>query len=589
MISFRKKILLSYLAILVLFIGIMYPIATETVKNIVYNSLYDRTWELIEKIQEAPNNEQLVQRLKDQKFLMFFRISLITNERKVLYDSYNKHSLDPHFDKELAVVHPEVEDAFEYGEGYYEGFSNLLEQKLAYFAMSFDFQGKTYVLRTAFPFQFVVDMTHDFEVGFITLSIAILLLFSFMAWFIIQHLTRPIHQIITAVRPYQSGEISTLPEIRIDAAPQDDFGKLASTLNSLSEKIQSHINSLMHERNEKEAVLESLVEGVIAVDENMIVTYANHTALKLLKKEINLIGQNFSILNQSLCFNLLQRCHKEKIPLTDNIELYSSDIKVYLDVVAAPQKNNAGAVLVMEDKSTHYKLLEMRKDFIANASHELKTPITIIRGFAETLHDHPDLPHETKTSITGKIVHNCKRMTVLIKDLLTLSDIENIPESRLIECDLVNLIENCADTIRHVSPEMILSIEIPQNETLSILADPSLIELAVTNLLENAVKYSPSTPNIKIILEKVDSNIKLSIADKGIGIPTADLEHIFERFYTVNKAHSRKLGGSGLGLSIVKTIIEKHFGKISAASTLGEGTTFTMVFPAIAAEAAMSS
>lgn len=578
MISFRKKILLSYMAILVLFLVLMYPIANETVKNIVYNALYERTWELIEKIEAAPDDEGLVQRLKDQKFLMFFRVSVITDERKVLYDSHTSRLLGA--DSRRAAHHPEVEDAFKYGEGYREGFSKLLNQQFAYFAMSFDFHGKTYVLRTAFPYQFVLDMTHDFEIGFITLSVAILILFSLLAWFIIHHLTRPIHQIITAIKPFQEGKIATLPEIKIDAAPQDDFGKLASTLNSLSDKIQAQIDTLMHERNEKEAVLESLVEGVIAVNDKMTVTYANQAALKLLDvNHAQLIGHNFSALEQHHCYALLEKCQEEKNVLTDTLQVSSREGKVYLDVVAAPQKNNGGAVLVMEDKSTHYKLLEMRKDFIANASHELKTPITIIRGFAETLHDHPTLPDKTRAEITEKIMHNCKRMTTLIKDLLTLSDIENIPESRLMECDMSEIVENCCRMLHDMNPEALVTFNKDSRIDFHLTADPNLIEQAVMNLLENAAKYSQPPAKITVTLKKEEGFIKILIADQGIGIPAADLEHIFERFYTVNKAHSRKLGGSGLGLSIVHTIVEKHFGKITVASELGKGTTFTIQLP----------
>jgi signal transduction histidine kinase len=247
--------------------------------------------------------------------------------------------------------------------------------------------------------------------------------------------------------------------------------------------------------------------------------------------------------------------------------------------VAAPKGASSGAIFVMQDKSSHYKLLEMRKEFIANASHELKTPITIIRGFAEALHDNPDLPPETTEDVTAKIVKNCQRMTNLIKDLLTLSDIENIPHSRLIECDLHEIIEGCCNTLHEIFPTAQFNIHQQPNIDSYLVADPSLMELAMMNLIENAAKYSKPPAIIDISLETIGDNITVTIADQGIGIPPADLEHIFERFYTVDKAHSQKLGGSGLGLSIVQTIIHKHFGKISVQSEVGKGTTFTIVLP----------
>lgn len=221
----------------------------------------------------------------------------------------------------------------------------------------------------------------------------------------------------------------------------------------------------------------------------------------------------------------------------------------------------------------------MRKDFIANASHELKTPITIIRGFAEMLHDNPGLPTDTVGEMTTKIVKNCKRMNSLIKDLLTLSDIENIPLSRLVRCDLVKIAEQCTNTLHDIYPDAEVNIHCDKEKTYAVTADPSLLELALMNLLENAAKYSKAPAQIDISLDKMDSKIKITLSDKGIGIPKGDLEHIFERFYTVDKAHSQKLGGSGLGLSIVQTIIHKHFGQIAIDSVLGEGTTFTITLP----------
>lgn len=580
MFTFRQKILLSYIVVFLIIIGLMFPFASSTVKKIAIKAMQDRAEELVVKLKTAPNNDALVRRLKEQKPLIFFRVSVITDERKVLYDSHTKRIFGTRFSQEYVVEHPEIMQALKEGVGYAEDYSELLGQKFSYFAKAFDFNGKTYILRIAFPYKYVTELTHDFEIGVIGVASIILLLFSTMTWFLINHLTRPIQQIITAVRPYQEGEQTTIPEIKIKNGPGNDFHKLAMTLNSLSNKIQKHINTLTQERNEKEAILESLVEGVVAIDGLMNITYANQAALKLLNIENpeDLIGHNFSETHQQKCLALLAACQQDKKALSDTLEIKREGPKTYLDIVAAPKKDDSGAILVLQDKTAHYRILEMRKDFIANASHELKTPITIIRGFAETLHDNPDLPLDTTVEITNKIVRNCSRMTNLIKDLLTLSDIENIPESRLIECDMVNLVHHCVDTIRNVHPDAEIDISVPYEELL-IIADRSLMELALNNLIENAAKYSNKPAHIKINMEDLGSSIRISITDRGIGIPESDLDHIFERFYTVNKAHSQRMGGSGLGLSIVKTIVDKHFGKINVTSEFGKGTTFILTLP----------
>jgi len=168
-------------------------------------------------------------------------------------------------------------------------------------------------------------------------------------------------------------------------------------------------------------------------------------------------------------------------------------------------------------------------------------------------------------------------MNNLVKNLLTLADLDYLPKARLQECDLVGLIDNCSQTLLTLYPE--IQIESLHNqEIISIDGDPDLLELALMNLLENAVKYSSGAALITVTVEDLPDGVTLSIADRGVGISNDDLENIFERFYTINKSHSRQLGGAGLGLSIVKTIASKHDAEIEVSSKEGEGTVFTLKF-----------
>ncbi|MEI8365600.1 MAG: ATP-binding protein [Parachlamydiaceae bacterium] len=580
MFSFRKKILITYAVLFIVFTSATFPIVTRIVSSIAAKTMEDRADELIAKVASAPNNEALVRRLKEQKPLTFFRVSVVSDAGKILYDSHARNLMGPRFSQEHVIDHPEVIEAFAKGIGYTEDFSELQDQKFSYFAKAFNFHGKKYVVRIAFPYQYFSDLADNFEIAFLVLIISLLLLFSALTWIIINNLTSPIQQIITAANTYDEGVSTTVPAIRLNpASAKGEFGQLAMTLNSLSNKIQKHIDNLTAERNEKEAILESLVEGVVAVDGEMRVTYANSMAIHLLNLELKgLCGHHFSEAQEPQSYALLQSCQNEKKLCTGSSMIMHGNTKIYLDIVAAPIGGGLGAILVMQDKSSHYRLLEMRKDFIANASHELKTPITIIRGFAEMLHDNPELPLSITEEITAKIVKNCHRMTGLITDLLTLSDIENIPLSRLTECNLFDIIQLCCDTVQNIYPDAKITLNVPTEEEFVLQMDPSLMELAFINLIQNAAKYSLPPAIIDLSLRKVDGQIEITVADQGIGIPKEDLEHIFERFYTVNKAHSKKLGGSGLGLSIVQTIIHKHFGQISVESALGQGTIFTIRF-----------
>ncbi len=579
MLSFRQKILLSYIVVFVLILILLVPFSTKLITRIVKKTLEDRTQHVIHNIQDSPNLKTIIRKLDEQQSFVFFRVTLLTKKGKILYDSHLDKLSSPAYRK-----HPDIESASVRDIGYHEDYSHLFNQRFAYVAKRFEFHDTTYILRTAFPFKQIRELTEDFKIAILTISVGMLLLFSFMTWIIINRLTRPIYQIIKAIKPFQEGKQDQITHINLGKQKATkDFEKLASTINSLSDRIQAQIETLTHERNEKEALLNSLIEGIIAVDMNMDVTFANDVALTIFDStKDQLIEKPFTADIEAKCYGLLNRCQGENKIVTDRLELKKqNDKRVIFDLVACPRKNHTGAILVLQDKSGHYKILEMGKAFIANASHELKTPITIIRGFSETLHDHPELSKNMVAEITNKIVLNCQRMETLVRNLLRLADIENLPHSKVQDCDLLVLLQGCRHILQSVHNHAEVSINEPTDKTIPFKADPDLLELAIMNLLENSVKYSKNNPKISITLEEDKEYMKIIISDNGIGVPSKDLPYIFQRFYTVDKAHARKLGGAGLGLSIVDTIIKKHSGKIIVTSKINEGSTFTIFLPKI--------
>ncbi len=577
--SFRQKVFVSYVILLLVFLGLMFPSVTNSVQQIVVRSMNDCAVELIRELEVAQNDEDLVRILKDHKSQLFYRVGILDNERRLLYDSHTKRLLGTPFFPLQFVTHPEIEEALQNGNGYSEEYSHLLGQKLIYMAKRFDFHGRPYVIRLAFPFQYIQDLRDGFTLGFLFFGSLVLILFSILASIVLNHFSSPIRAITGAIRNYKEGNLDTLPHIQLKTAPQDEFTHLAKTLNSLSQRVRLEIESVTRERNEKEAILESLSEGVIAVDQQFRVSYANRTALNFLELDHHVIGKMLPEELNPKYQRLLEQCCQRKTLVIDEMEIRRANDRLYLNVVATPREYGGGALLVLHDKSIYHRMLEMRKAFIANASHELKTPITVIRGFAETFHDHNDLPQETVKEVTQRIVDNCRRMTSIIKNLLTLADIENLPSFRVGVYNIVDLVQGCMATMQTVWPEAEVTLVCDQKGTLEAEVDGSLIEMAVSNLLDNAAKYSEKKSQIEIRITKQEPWIMIAIQDHGIGIPEADLENVFQRFYRVNKAHSTKLGGSGLGLSIVETIINKHFGKIEVQSTLGQGTTFCIFLP----------
>lgn len=221
---------------------------------------------------------------------------------------------------------------------------------------------------------------------------------------------------------------------------------------------------------------------------------------------------------------------------------------------------------------------DVGRDFVANASHELRTPITIIKGFLETMRDMPEISQDLFDEILNKMVKSCQRMESLVKNLLLLADLENCPKGGFEECDLITLVDELSYNLITLHQEATIETYF-KDSSIQVWANLDLIELAIRNLLENAVKYSKGAARIVIRLEAGDTTCKIRILDEGMGIPEKDLPHLFDRFYTVDKTHSRRLGGAGLGLSIVKKIVENHRGTISVSSKHQEWTEFVLELP----------
>jgi PAS domain S-box-containing protein len=415
--------------------------------------------------------------------------------------------------------------------------------------------------------------------GVLGVTIPLLILSSLLQTVIIQKILRPVQQIIERIKPYREGKEEFLPRLAI--GKEDEFGTLASTLNSLSDRIQNQIGRLTRQKKETEDILESINEGIVATDTSAKVTFINQVACRMLgvsREEI--LDQTLASLKAS---DLPKRCHELALyalqtaePLMETWNLRETG--THLTLISAPLTHQNGSLLVLQDKTSDYKVIELGKDFIANASHELRTPITIIRGFAETLQDLPTLSQDMLQQITEKIVRTCGRLDKLVRSLITLADAENLSEGRLKATDLIAVVENCKHLFLSAHPQARLSITC-HLQTASIFADADLCELAILNLLENALKYSQDRAKIEMTVDQGDKEFLLTVRDQGIGISEADLPRIFDRFFTVDKARSRKSGGAGLGLSIVKTIIEKHRGRVIATSAPSQGSAFTLTLP----------
>lgn len=573
MIGFRKRIIISDFVILLVFSAFFFPFIGKTVDDIARVSLEKTVEKTTAELVRAKDETDLISLLKGKERYIFYRLALLDKEGSVIYDSHPKVKEGRREKEELKRI---LLDKKSYSERY----SDIFGQHFAFVSKSFDFQGNQYVLRAAFPLKEMGKLKDQLEIAFFIFLGGILILYSILTWLVIYQQSKPIEHIIRAISPYQGGKEENLPNIEIDKSlrRREDFKRLALTLNSLSEKIRGQIDNLTFQRNENETILNSLMEGVLALDGEGRLTYLNEVAANMLGiKELKSGSPLNEVKSQEMifakCAFLLEKCQIEKRVLKEKFLSFGN---IYLDIIAVPKKES-GAVLILQDRTSDYMVLEMGRAFVANASHELKTPITVIQGYAETLLDMPAVDEKTLKNVAEKILKTTKRLHSLVESLLILSEAENLTYSHFKDCDIKIILDVCRKNILSFNKDVIVDLEKTKKDVI-IKGDSSLLELVFMNILENAIKYSEGKAEIIVKLWLEDKWAKISITDKGIGIPKQDLPHIFDRFYTVDKARSRKMGGAGLGLSIVKTIVEKHGGFIEAYSA-ETGTTFTVSLP----------
>ena len=359
---------------------------------------------------------------------------------------------------------------------------------------------------------------------------------------------------------------------------KDEF---MSAFDDATLEIREHLKDVDKQKKQIETILLHMTDGILAFNLEGEVTHKNIAAERLLNllEEDNDFEKIFSKINVDI--NL------EKIIYLE--EWTSSDKKVriddkYLNILFVPYKDNnqktAGVIAVIQDITEHVKLDNMRKEFVADVSHELKTPITSIMGYADTLLEG-EYDDATKTKFLNVIASEARRMAKLVTDLLSLSRYDtNKNKIEKTEFDLGELVKKCQEKLqieidkKHHKVENLVTANVPL-----VYADKSGIERVVLNILSNSIKYTKEKGNIKIYVGFVYNDAYIKIIDNGIGIPEEDLSRIFERFYRVDKARSRELGGTGLGLSIAKEILNENGGSIDIKSEVGKGTEVVIRVP----------
>ena len=397
--------------------------------------------------------------------------------------------------------------------------------------------------------------------------------------FFARRITRPIHQMTVVALKMRKGRY----DARIHDLPDNEFGVLGDALNQLGLELTLRLADVSRDEAQLRAMLAAMEEGVIAVDDHERVVFVNSAARKLLRLgNQNVAGTRLVELAPKA--DLIELITEARGEAASRRELLIGEQPRVSRIQAEAQAFSAGAtrgvVVVLQDITELRRLERVRRDFVANVSHELKTPLTSVRGYVETLLDGAMDDLENRERFLEKIEANVVRLNHLVMDLLSLARIESQQEGLQVEkVALRRIVESVVARHEDEMRAKELDCEVLPGDV-RVSGDPESLTQVVDNLVSNAIKYTPEQGRIEIELDRVDAQGRLRVRDTGIGIPARDLDRIFERFYRVDKARSREMGGTGLGLSIVKHLVQTMDGEVEVASEKGLGSCFTVWVPA---------
>jgi two-component system, OmpR family, phosphate regulon sensor histidine kinase PhoR len=395
--------------------------------------------------------------------------------------------------------------------------------------------------------------------------------------------SRPFEEMRGVAERFARGELG----YRLQAPASEEMAGLAGALNEMARQLEDRLRTIVQQSNEQQAVLASMVEGVLAVDSEECVITLNKAAAELVGNTLaDPLGRSFHEVVRNLD---LQRFAARVLvcerPIEDDVILHGDPDRI-LQVRGAALRDAAGrgigAVIVLSDV-THFRRLEnIRRDFVANVSHELKTPITSIKGFVETLLDGALADPDDAQRFLRIVATQADRLNAIIEDLLSLSKIEQSERAADLAVEDVRLADVLDAVVRDCetnAQDRRIAVRVSCGDEIVARINSPLLEQAVSNLLDNAIKYSEQAAEVHVDVEQDENDFIISVSDQGCGIDAEHLPRLFERFYRVDRARSRKLGGTGLGLAIVKHIVQAHHGRVSVQSTPGEGSTFRIHLP----------
>ncbi|HPQ39627.1 MAG TPA: ATP-binding protein, partial [bacterium] len=364
-------------------------------------------------------------------------------------------------------------------------------------------------------------------------------------------------------------------------------GALTHALQRMAEQLHERLRNESRQLNELEAIFASMVDAVMVVDTDECVVRFNHAATRLFHKGVaEISGRSIlEVVRNTQLHQFIRKTLVRSTPQEEEIVIHNTEDR-YLRVIGTAIEEGegrvTGALIVLQDLTRIHKLERIRRDFVANVSHELKTPITAVKGFVETLLEGAIENPETAMRFLDIILKHTNQLNAVIEDLLSLSRIEQETGNggiRMQSGRLLDVIQSALAVCRKRADEHEITFRVDCDPDLMINMHRTLLQQALVNLVDNALKYGSDHSEVALIVETDEARVRIHVRDQGPGIAAEHLDRLFERFYRVDKSRSRDMGGSGLGLAIVKHIVQAHRGKIFVRSTVGKGSDFEIALP----------
>lgn len=581
----RKKIVSSYFVIILVLTTTFALIMMNSTNTMMTLQLEDRFINECELVKKLFIKEYKLQNTLDFNYMSFVneihkdidtRITLIDEDGTVKADTHEDPlNMNNHLNRK------EVIDAIRTDKvGTSVRYSNTVKADFLYVAIPVHIDGEMWVIRVSKQLVEIKELNqHILNVA--VLSIISAAIFAMlMSIFVSKRITRPIDALTEIANEIADGDFGR----KIYISANDQIGELAQSFNKMSHTLNLSMNELKQRNSELEAILNSMINGIIAVDQNKNIILINKFCFEILDLPQNYVVENesmYKIIRNEEIAQMVEISMNKGEPQMKELRYVHSDktLRIFVNPIFTITREIIGSIVVIQDVTQIRKLEQMRSDFVSNVSHELKTPLTSIRGFVDTLKNGAVHQPDTAMRFLDIIDIESDRLYRLINDILLLSEIETMDrEPEQTQVELTSVTEEVIDFLELKAHEKGLKLSAIYKEELFIKANRDRIKQMLINLIDNGIKYTEKG-EVKVDIHTQGSWVVIRVTDTGIGFSEDHKERLFERFYRVDKGRSRNQGGTGLGLSIVKHIVLLYKGKIAVESTPGKGTTFEILLP----------